>query len=373
MTAPQLTLALPTFNRGSSIGQALESLALGLRDCSPGAVELDIRDNASTDETAAVVDQFRKAHPELQIRFDRNADNVGYDRNHLLLWKHARGRHILFCSDRYYYGIDFRPVVAALRELDPAGLVFSDRFRAVWPEHPKGARDAPREEWLVEKLGASQRTCDGWPVLETTVDRVIESGALKLNWIAANVSDLVIRRDDSPATEALLESFLDSYMLVVAALLLPFRDRSAQVAVHQVPWFANAFDKLHFGGQRHDQLKVAYGHLKLAKAFPFVGTPDEISAFQVRVLLQNYLPIASGVADYQHRYTAEEIRRYVTDTGATLTAVQNATLDGLEALQGNTALRVLNAGFQGARLVGREAKRLPRLARALADVARTVR
>lgn len=368
---PILTVALPTFNRGISIGRALASLAQGMRGCPPGSVELDIRDNASTDNTAAEVEAFRTQHPWVTVRFTRNASNVGYDRNHQLVWREARGAYLLFCSDRYYYGIDFRPVVAALAERQPAALVFSDRFRAVWPL-PGGAPDRTCDDWLSEKVGATKRACDGWPVFETTAGRVVASGALKLNWIAANVSDLIIRRDPTVADDALLNTFIDSYMLVVAALLLPFREADGRVVVVPIPWFSPSFEKMHFGGQRHDQLRVAYAQIKLAAAFPFIGTAADVATFQTRVLLRNYLPIASGVAAYQHTYAARDILQFVQDHDVPLAAPTRLLLRGLGRLESKSTLRVLNAAFEATVVVGREARRLPKLARSLAALVPTL-
>lgn len=369
-STPLLTLAMPTFNRASSIGRALESLAAGLRGCPPGTVELDIRDNGSSDATPQIVAAFIESHQGISVRYDRNPENLGYDANHLLVWRHARGRHLLFCSDRYFYDLDFRHVVAALDAHAPAALVFSDRFRAVWPAPEAGEPTATHDDWLAGKLNATPSPVDGWPVLTTTAGSVIASGALKLNWIAANVSDLVVRRDTDPETEALLEGFLGSFMLVIAALLLPFRDEASRVSVLQVPWFSRPFEKMHSGGQRHDQLRVASGHLKLARTFPFVGSPEEIARFQVRVLLRNYLPIASGTGDYQYRYTPEEIRTFARESGATLEPRQAAVLGRLESMRSQPALRLLNAAFESVLLVGREARRWPRLARTLASVGR---
>jgi hypothetical protein len=369
MLSPVLTLALPTYNRAASIGVALQSLARGLRDCAPGAIEIDVRDNASADDTAALVRSFAAQHPWVHLRYARNEENIGYDGNHLRSWNAARGRYILFCSDRYYYGVDFRPVLAALQGASPAGLVFSDRFRAVWPT-PAGTPDKVCDEWLVDKLDGTMNTYDGWQALATTAAGVVASGALKLNWIAANVSDVIIRRDCDARTTQLLERFVGTYLLVVAALLLPFRNPADAIAVTPITWFTSAFAKMISGGQRHDQLRVAHGHVTLASAFPFIGSAAEVAAFEARVLLRNYLPIASSCGGYEHTYRASDIQAFVIEHGIRISPLRRLALRALQGVTAESTIKALGKGFEASLIVGRHVREMSRVGRSLMALAR---
>lgn len=75
MKHPVLTIAIPTYNGASTIGQTLESVVSQLTD----GVDILVSDNASTDETPEIVAKFAERYP--QISYRRNSENVGPDRN----------------------------------------------------------------------------------------------------------------------------------------------------------------------------------------------------------------------------------------------------------------------------------------------------
>jgi abequosyltransferase len=70
-----LTICIGTFNRAQFIGELLDSiLSQEIDDC-----EIVISDNASTDNTEAVVARFRQRYS--RIRYFKQEENVGLDRN----------------------------------------------------------------------------------------------------------------------------------------------------------------------------------------------------------------------------------------------------------------------------------------------------
>jgi hypothetical protein len=92
MTAPRVTIALATYNRAGYLRQAIEScLAQTFTD-----FELLVCDNASQDETEAVVASFDDA----RIRYLRNAENLGMVGNWNRCLAEARGELIAnLCDD----------------------------------------------------------------------------------------------------------------------------------------------------------------------------------------------------------------------------------------------------------------------------------
>lgn len=73
----KLAICIPTYNRGEFIGELLQSIAEQLTD----EVEVIVSDNASDDNTARVVAEFRDEIPRLiYFRWERN---MGADRNFL--------------------------------------------------------------------------------------------------------------------------------------------------------------------------------------------------------------------------------------------------------------------------------------------------
>lgn len=97
-----LTLGIPTFNDCENIIQVLDSikanvLELDQLDCK---VEVLISDNASTDNTKQVVADYMRANPSLDIRYYRNAENIGGRANAFKVASLATGKYLwLICDD----------------------------------------------------------------------------------------------------------------------------------------------------------------------------------------------------------------------------------------------------------------------------------
>lgn len=66
-SVPSISVVICTYNRQKFIGECLRCLSL--QDVAPTAWEVIIVDNASTDQTAAIVLQFIAAHPLLPFRY----------------------------------------------------------------------------------------------------------------------------------------------------------------------------------------------------------------------------------------------------------------------------------------------------------------
>lgn len=96
-----LTIGIPTHNGSKyieeTIGSILAQAGLSARD-----VEILISDNASTDSTPEIIDQYAKKHPDL-ISHHRNHENIGYDRNVDMLFKMAKGDYVQLLGDDDFY------------------------------------------------------------------------------------------------------------------------------------------------------------------------------------------------------------------------------------------------------------------------------
>lgn len=83
----RLSICIPTYNRGSFLGDLFESiLAQRGHSCE---VEVVVSDNASTDDTAAVIESYRPRFERLV--FHRAPKNMGADSNYLRVVEWATG------------------------------------------------------------------------------------------------------------------------------------------------------------------------------------------------------------------------------------------------------------------------------------------
>ena len=96
---PLLTIAIPTFNRAKHLEQLLATLEPQLAEFPQ--VELLVSDNASEDDTPAVVAaaQHRFAASGAHLEAHRHPTNIGSDANFASCYHRAHGRFFWMCGD----------------------------------------------------------------------------------------------------------------------------------------------------------------------------------------------------------------------------------------------------------------------------------
>jgi abequosyltransferase len=92
---PLLTIAIPTYNRSACLTELLEVLMPQL--VGEPRVELMISDNASQDDTPAVIESFREKG--LKLIYTRNEINIGSDANFLQCFEQANGKYMWLVGD----------------------------------------------------------------------------------------------------------------------------------------------------------------------------------------------------------------------------------------------------------------------------------
>ena len=90
-----LSICIPTFNRARYLSVLLSTLLDGLLDFSYSC-QIVISDNASTDNTSAVVDAFLE---KLPIKYFRQANNSGVECNYFFALDHADGILLMYLAD----------------------------------------------------------------------------------------------------------------------------------------------------------------------------------------------------------------------------------------------------------------------------------
>ena len=96
-----LTVGIPTFNGQEYLAHAIESVLSQLNENNLCSVEIVISDNASTDDTEQIVQRFVLEYPNT-VRYHRNDDNLGFDRNVDNLFRIASGQYVEILGDDDY-------------------------------------------------------------------------------------------------------------------------------------------------------------------------------------------------------------------------------------------------------------------------------
>lgn len=103
---PYLSICIPTYNRAECLAKCLESIVSQLP--LEKSIEICISDNASTDNTREIAEQYAQQYPFIHYRC--NATNIGADRNIHEVPSMAKGKFIKPHGDDDY----FRPAGLAI-------------------------------------------------------------------------------------------------------------------------------------------------------------------------------------------------------------------------------------------------------------------
>lgn len=118
---PTISLGMPVYNSEKWLPAAIESLlAQTFAD-----FELIISDNASTDATYALCERY--ARQDKRIRLVRNVENLGANRNYLLVLGAAQGRYFKWASSNDICGRAFLERCIAALEVDRSAVLACPR------------------------------------------------------------------------------------------------------------------------------------------------------------------------------------------------------------------------------------------------------
>lgn len=96
---PIISFCIPTYNRAGLLLKSIDAIASQLTVASTDCVEIVILDNASTDSTKQIVEEYISARQDIPIRLVSNSVNVGMDGNFLNCFKTAKGKFVCLVSD----------------------------------------------------------------------------------------------------------------------------------------------------------------------------------------------------------------------------------------------------------------------------------
>lgn len=93
-----LTIGLPTYNRASLLDKQLAWLAQAVKGFEQEC-EIIISDNCSTDETPHIIEKWKPAFEQIDLRVNRNLENLGVLKNIAYCINHARSKFVWTISD----------------------------------------------------------------------------------------------------------------------------------------------------------------------------------------------------------------------------------------------------------------------------------
>lgn len=98
MNPIKLSICIPTYNRAVYLKECLDSILPFIKD-QENSMELIISNNASTDATDEIVNNFLKHYPAIPIRYFRRPYNIGPEGNFYFCAALARGEYVWIFGD----------------------------------------------------------------------------------------------------------------------------------------------------------------------------------------------------------------------------------------------------------------------------------
>jgi glycosyltransferase involved in cell wall biosynthesis len=99
VSAPLLSIAIPSFNRCSQLIACLNMFAEDAKLIGLENFEIVVSDNASTDRTEEMVHQWRLSKTEIKSAYFKNEKNLGVDANCHLAIERSKGHFVWLFSD----------------------------------------------------------------------------------------------------------------------------------------------------------------------------------------------------------------------------------------------------------------------------------
>ncbi len=122
MSTPLVSFCIPTYNRSRYLDSLLYSLTDHLAEF-PYSYEVFVSDNASDDETPAIVQAYQERLP---LRYVRHAENRGGRANYQYMMANALGRYVIYIADDDgVMGHRVAEVIAAMEANPDVGIAYA--------------------------------------------------------------------------------------------------------------------------------------------------------------------------------------------------------------------------------------------------------
>lgn len=96
---PMVSVVMITYNQAKEIATAIKGV---VRQRADFDIELIISDDASTDTTYSIAEEWQRRYPHI-IKLYRNASNIGLQANYIKAFSYCRGRYMALCDGDDYW------------------------------------------------------------------------------------------------------------------------------------------------------------------------------------------------------------------------------------------------------------------------------
>ena len=160
-----LTVAIPAYNRPKTLKRALKAISSQYDE----RVEVLVCDDSTNDNVQTVVEEMSVIIP---IRYIKNPENLGFNKNFLQCFKKANGKYVLLMGDDDFL-IDLHHIIKFLTENADADWIFVNHcgFKDEWINYEKSGLKG--RKIANDKIGVSKKELMDYAGLSITGDVTI--------------------------------------------------------------------------------------------------------------------------------------------------------------------------------------------------------
>lgn len=155
----KLSINIPTYNRDSFLQKNLLIIIKQLRKGNlVDSVEINISDNASTDNTEAIVLEIAKANQDIDFHYQKKEKNYGPDMNFISAMKMAHGEYsILFGDDDFFEDGVIERIFQVINNNNDVSFFLSNRISVNADDKSLGEHKYMKEHISTEKFDFSNK------------------------------------------------------------------------------------------------------------------------------------------------------------------------------------------------------------------------
>lgn len=193
---PLLTIGIPNYNRSAMLSDLIRRIISLMPPDMTQHIEIFVSDNNSSEDTATVVKQILAENRQIQLRFTRNKQNVGFSRNFDKTIKGSNGKFVfLMSNDDSLFDNSLEIVLNVIKKHPDIGLGFfacqtydSHLTRAVDSFAPGLDQYYPCGiDWVKESGSCAPCLISGW-----LVNRDMWNCESREEWMSSNAAQIPI-------------------------------------------------------------------------------------------------------------------------------------------------------------------------------------
>lgn len=157
-----LSICIPTYNRDSDLKKNLYMIESFIKELNlQNKVSLSVSNNASTDDTATVIESFAK-QTTITFKYFTQKKNIGFEKNFILLGEHQTSKYIMTLGDDDYINANYLATIVEILEKKSNISCIIPNYHAITPSGDFLFSRDPKSKTTLFKKGFDSCYNNAW-------------------------------------------------------------------------------------------------------------------------------------------------------------------------------------------------------------------